>query len=190
MRAVPTRVDILDIEASGPDVVTRSVLDPLPRPPVAPAWLLPLGGGPLLFPLHKLVSLEENVASFRTFDEPVPERLPRMLQLQQWWTPQQFDIAQDQERHWEPAMFVGRSMVMLRKDHERGQGGRIRPLEPDEEIDTDRWVVVPHADHEHCLLCWKPFGGTGMAGYTEGGDWLCADCHRSFIEGDLLHLRE
>jgi hypothetical protein len=68
-----------------------------------------------------------------------------------WWTPDQVDLANDQSRIWEKIKFnsqpgysipieSGRMMTRLLPGKTMPEGARL---------ESDAW------DHEHCALCWK-----------------------------------
>jgi hypothetical protein len=97
-----------------------------------------------------------------------------------WWTPDQVELANDPLRLWEKKKFIsqpgysvpvegGRMLSRLMPGTSMPDGAKLEP---------DAW------DHEHCALCWKKImekGGDFEEGYFDGKDWLCPECYDQYI---------
>jgi hypothetical protein len=97
-----------------------------------------------------------------------------------WWTPDQVEMANDSSRIWEKRAFVAQSGYWI-----QGEGSRLLgQLAPGEGV-PEGAILEPGAwDHEHCALCWKKImkkGGDFHEGYTDGKDWLCPECYGKYV---------
>ena len=100
---------------------------------------------------------------------------------EEWWTPDQVELANDSSRVWDLKVFVcqpGYSFPI--------EGGRaLTRLLPGEAVPEGAKFEPNTWDHEHCALCWKKImenGGDFQEGYTDEKDWLCPDCYNQYIE--------
>ena len=55
-----------------------------------------------------------------------------------------------------------------------------QPYDPEQvELVSDGW------DHDHCQVCWWTLSESAdpaeSAGYTNGHDWICAECFERFV---------
>jgi hypothetical protein len=97
-----------------------------------------------------------------------------------WWTPDQVELANDLSRIWEKKIFVSQPGYSIPIE-----GGRMLTRLLPGEIMPQGSTLEPNAwDHEHCALCWKKImekGGDFKEGYCDGKDWLCPECYDQYI---------
>lgn len=83
---------------------------------------------------------------------------------------------------WQQQTFVARDAVK-----QKNYWSEHRPERP---IPKGGEIVPRGWDHEHCQICWwsiheseNPEIGIG---FTNGDQWVCAECYKQFIEGNAL----
>jgi hypothetical protein len=100
---------------------------------------------------------------------------------EEWWTPQQIALVEDRSRHWRLTSFQPSDALAF----ESGGQSAVRKREADDDVASAAHVVPDGWDHEHCALCWQKISlipDTDHSGYTDGRDWLCAECYEKFIK--------
>lgn len=99
---------------------------------------------------------------------------------EEWWTPDQVQLANDVFRIWEKRLFVAQPGYWIKVP-----GGRLLTrLWPNGQLPEGATLQDGAWDHEHCRLCWKKImekGGDFQEGYTDGQDWVCPDCYVKYV---------
>jgi hypothetical protein len=86
---------------------------------------------------------------------------------------------------WEKKTFAPRSAIKQKHSWKKHEAGKLAP---------EKGVIIEGGwDHEHCEVCWWKIRESDNpeigVGYTNGNQWLCAECYAQFIEGNLLEIR-
>jgi len=118
--------------------------------------------------------------TFETYDsQAIPLEAGSTYNYISRWSPDQLKLAQDQSRTWVLKEFEAQDAVAYSTE-----GGKIIGRRKESSV-TDGGTVVPGGwDHEHCALCWESISlhkEHQHIGYTDGNDWLCETCYKTYI---------
>ncbi|MCI5142677.1 MAG: hypothetical protein D3909_13340 [Candidatus Electrothrix sp. ATG1] len=88
------------------------------------------------------------------------------------------------KQKWEKATFAPRDAI--KQKHSWTEHKEAKAVPVGGEIIEGGW------EHEHCQVCWwkiresdNPEVGVG---YTNANQWLCVECYRQFVEGNVLEI--
>jgi len=100
--------------------------------------------------------------------------------IENWWTPSQIKIVEDTSRVWTKQIFKATSGLWT----EVNEGKLLRKLLSNETAPPDALIDNTAWDHEHCELCFETISdkeGFQHEGYTDGKEWLCANCYEKYL---------
>lgn len=101
--------------------------------------------------------------------------------LEPWWTDWQNEIVLDTSRVWEVKVFKKSAGYQFPAN---GGGTLVGKISDQNEIPPNVEVTEGIWDHEHCGLCWTTISeqeNDQHKGYTDGKDWVCAECYDKYI---------
>jgi hypothetical protein len=100
--------------------------------------------------------------------------------IEDWWTDSQIKLVKDFSRIWLKKPFKSTSGFWTHIDEGwlLGKTSQHDQLPPDAITDDTAW------DHQHCELCFETISDHGdyqHEGYTDGNEWLCANCYNKYL---------